>query len=106
MSDPLPDPNIDRNDPMVPEYWQLGEDAQDRIVKAGYQSAVVDGIAVDIHDLLQAADRIRDELTPAVVSVQAGDLAAALQALSTELEHVRWHCDAAIKYLAEACEAV
>ena len=45
------DPNKDRNDPMVPEYWLLGEDLQDRIRGAGYDSPTVEGIAVDIHDL-------------------------------------------------------
>ncbi|HTQ11716.1 MAG TPA: hypothetical protein VMI31_16770, partial [Fimbriimonadaceae bacterium] len=65
MDEPLgPDPNEGSTDPMVPEHWKLGEDLQDRIRDAGYESETVEGIAVDVHDLLQACDRIRDEIVP------------------------------------------
>jgi hypothetical protein len=101
-----PDPNKDRNDPMVPEYWRLGEDLQDTIVNAGYAADVVDGIAVDIHDLLQAADRIRDELAPALVSSSAESRLAAVAALRAEFFHIQWHADAAAAYLAAAADAL
>lgn len=94
-----PDPNLERNDPMVPEYWQLGEDLQDAVRNAGYDPAEVEGIAVDVHDLLQAVDRIRDELVPAATK---GASAETLAVLWEELEHVRWHCEAAVAYLKNA----
>ena len=94
-----PDPNKERNDPMVAEYWQLGEDVQDKVRAAGYESPEVEGIAVDIHDLLQAADRIREELAPRIVSSDPAQIRQALADLKEELDHVRWHCDAATDYL-------
>jgi hypothetical protein len=84
----MDDPNRDRNDPMVPEYWALGEAVQDRVRLAGYDHPEVEGIAVDLHDILQAADFIR--------SFQPG---ADLTSLQFELEHIRWHCDRALAYL-------
>lgn len=98
-----PDPNLERNDPMVPEYWQLGEDLQDAVRNAGYDPAEVEGIAVDVHDLLQAVDQIRDVLIPAATSAVTPE---ALAAVRQEWEHVRWHCEAAIKYLSAAESAL
>jgi hypothetical protein len=98
------DPNEGSTDPMVPEHWRLGEDLQDRIRAAGYESETVDGIAVDIHDLLQACDRIRDEIIPAAL---AGiDLAADLHRLRLELSHIHWHTIAADAYLGKALSAL
>jgi hypothetical protein len=94
-----PDPNKDRNDQMVPEYWDLGDEIQNRIVRAGYESPVVEGLAVDIHDLLQAVDRIRDELGPATLSAEPGQFPAALKTLADEIDHIRWHCDSAMTFL-------
>jgi len=87
---------------MEPEYWQLGEDIQNRILAAGYQSSEVEGIAVDIHDLLQAVDVIRKDLAPKLLTVATQDLANAMAQLADELDHVRWHCDSAIEFLAAA----
>lgn len=94
-----PDPNRDGADPMVQEHWALGEAIQDRIREAGFESESVEGIAVDVHDLLQAADRIRDELGPKCIE---GDLAIALEELRRELEHVGWHVQSALAYLERA----
>ncbi|MEZ0327144.1 MAG: hypothetical protein ACAH95_14690 [Fimbriimonas sp.] len=91
-----PDPNKDRNDTIVPEYWTLGEDFQDSIRRAGYESETVEGIAVDIHDILQAADVIR-----ATVEGE-GELKDKVELLIFELDHIRWHCDAAIEHLTAA----
>lgn len=96
------DPNEGSTDPMVPEHWKLGEDLQDRIRAAGYESETVDGIAVDIHDLLQACDRIRDEIVPAAIAAPDGDLAALLSRLRFELSHIGWHTEAADAYLSNA----
>jgi hypothetical protein len=82
---------------MVPEYWQLGEDLQDALRGAGYDSDTVEGIAVDVHDLLQAADRLRDELVPALI--QAPHDPEALANLHLELRHLAWHAVAAQAYL-------
>ena len=101
------DPNKDRNDPMVQEYWLLGDDAQDVIRAAGYDAETVEGIAVDIHDVLQAADRIREEFTPAILN--AADpmaLQAALVALREEFSHIAWHCEAAVGFLNQAEQAI
>jgi hypothetical protein len=97
-----PDPNEGRNDPMVAEHWQLGEELQDKILAAGFESETVEGIAVDLHDLLQAADRIRDELAPAVLKASGVDLVGALEVLSLEFAHIRWHCDSATEFLGQA----
>jgi len=97
-----PDPNKESNDPMIPEHWQLGEDVQDKIRAAGYEATEVEGIAVDIHDLLQSADRLRDELGPQILAASPEDLPDLLAQLAAELEHVRWHCEAAGAYLSEA----
>lgn len=104
------DPNKDRNDPMMPEYWQLGEDLQDRIRSAGYESPTVEGIAVDVHDLLQSAARIEQNLTPGVLGVyDATDrtqLIEKLKELKYEFSHVGWHCVSAAQYLTAAIHAL
>jgi len=87
---------------MHPEYWALGESVQDRIVAAGYDHGSVDGIAVDLHDLLQAADLVRDCLGPKVIDGE--DLRGALEALRAEIHHLKWHCESADRYL-QAAEA-
>jgi hypothetical protein len=94
-----PDPNEASTDPMVPEHWRLGEDLQDRIRVAGYESETVDGIAVDVHDLLQACDRIRDEIIPAALRGNDAELAGNLKRLEFELGHIRWHTEAAETHL-------
>lgn len=91
-----PDPNKDRNDTIVPEYWSLGEDFQDKIRLSGYESETVEGVAVDIHDLLQAADAIRIALASEV------DLRTQIDTLLFELDHIKWHCDAATRHLEAA----
>ena len=107
MSD---DPNKDRNDPMMPEYWQLGEDLQDRIRQAGYDSPTVEGIAVDVHDLLQSSDRIEENLIPDVLGIydltDRAQLLAKLQELKYEFSHIGWHCVAAAQYLTAAIAAL
>lgn len=102
MTDLGPDPNEGSTDPMVQEYWTLGEDVQDRIRAAGYESESVEGIAVDIHDLLQAADRIKTELAPALLSSQPEAVAEAVKLLRAEFAHVRWHGTSATLFLDRA----
>jgi hypothetical protein len=97
-----PDPNVDRNDPMEPEYWHLGEDVQDRIRGLGYNSTTVEGIAVDIHDILQIADRIRLELAPSIVDASPESIAGVLADLKAEINHLAWHCASAQVYLISA----
>jgi hypothetical protein len=103
VEDRTPDPNKDRNDPMVPEYWQLGEDLQDSIRRAGYEAESVEGIAVDVHDLLQASEKIRTSLAPKILLAadpsQREELRNAIRGLALEFVHIRWHCDAAVDYL-------
>lgn len=89
---------------MIPEHWLLGDDVQDKIRAAGYEAPEVDGIAVDIHDLLQSADRIRDELGPQILACSPEELAGLLEQLAVEFDHVKWHCEAAAAYLADARE--
>ena len=101
------DPNKDRNDPMVPQYWLLGEDLQDKIRAAGYDSPTVDGIAVDLHDLLQSAVRIQEELASAIVKLPAEDspkLLELLRELKFEFAHVGWHCESAVAYVSAAID--
>ena len=96
------DPNKVRNDPMVPEYWLVGEDLQDKIRAAGYDAETVDGIAVDFHDVLQAASRIETELVPAILATDPTDtakLTELLEELRFEFNHIRWHGEAADGYL-------
>ncbi len=99
MSDRGPDPNEGSTDPMVQEYWLLGEEVQDKIRAAGYESETVEGIAVDIHDLLQAADRIRDDLAPMILSADLTALGAKLDELRLEMNHLRWHAENAEEFL-------
>jgi hypothetical protein len=101
------DPNKDRNDPMVPEFWCLGEDLQDKIRAIGYDSPTVDGIAVDIHDLLQSATRIGEELASAIVATPLADrqkLVDQLRELRYEFRHIGWHCEDAAQYLSSALD--
>jgi hypothetical protein len=98
-----PDPNEGSTDPMVAEHWRLGEDLQDTIREAGYESETVEGIAVDVHDLLQACDRIRDEIIPAAI---ASDLVTNLKQLQFELAHIRWHTQNADAHLRHALAAL
>lgn len=106
VNDLGPDPNEGSTDPMVPEHWRLGEDLQDRIRDAGFESDTVEGIAVDVHDLLQACDRIREEIIPAALAGGAEELASHLTRLQVELAHVRWHTQAADAYLCRALAAL
>ena len=87
---------------MVPEYWRLGEDLQDRIRDAGYESETVEGIAVDIHDLLQASDRIRDEILPTALAGTDKELAGHIKRLQFEIAHIGWHVEAAEAHLRQA----
>ena len=87
---------------MIPEYWLLGEDLQDKIRAAGYEAPTVDGIAVDFHDLLQSAARIQEVLVPALVAVSVDDRSAMLALLNDlkfEFDHIAWHCQSATTYL-------
>jgi hypothetical protein len=103
MEEPLgPDPNEGSTDPMVPEHWKLGEDFQDRIRDAGYDSETVEGIAVDIHDILQAADRIREEIVATAMTSSGPDFAGELKKLQSELAHMRWHTQSAEAFLRKA----
>ncbi|MDR3691549.1 MAG: hypothetical protein P4L46_19370 [Fimbriimonas sp.] len=97
MSD---DPNKVRNDPMVPEYWQLGEDLQDRILSAGYESPTVEGIAVDVHDLLQASARIQEVLIPGILAAKnPAEQLELIDELRYEFRHIAWHCGSADTFL-------
>jgi hypothetical protein len=96
------DPNEGRNDPVEAEAWRLGEDVQEAIIRAGYRHPQVEGIAVDVHDLLQASERIRSELAPRVA---AGDLSA-LEELRFEFHHIGWHAAQAVAYLDAARAAL
>ncbi|CAN5392934.1 hypothetical protein BH11ARM1_BH11ARM1_07820 [soil metagenome] len=87
------DPNKDRDDSMVAEYWTLGEDFQDAVVNSGYEHPQVDGIAVDIHDLLQACDAIRESLASDIPFEEK------VAILKFELNHMSWHCEQATAYL-------
>ena len=103
------DPNKVRNDPMVPEYWLVGEDLQDKIRAAGYDSPTVDGIAVDFHDLLQSAVRIEQELAAAIIHTPPDDrekLLEHLKELRYEFNHIGWHCQEATFYLDSAIAAI
>jgi len=103
MDEPLgPDPNEGSTDPMVPEHWKLGEDLQNRIREAGYESDTVEGIAVDIHDLLQACDRIREEIVPGALRENGAALVDRLKGLQSELAHIRWHTLTAERHLRQA----
>lgn len=94
------DPNEGSTDPMIAEYWQLGEAVQDRILETGYDQETVDGIAVDIHDLLQAADLIRDSLAPKVLeSSTREELHEAIERLNHEFHHLEWHAQTGQRYL-------
>jgi hypothetical protein len=102
-----PDPNEGSTDPMESDFWVLGEAVQDKILAAGYEAESVEGIAVDIHDLLQAADRIRLQLSPAVLESKDNDqIRQALDGLKFEFEHIRWHCDSASDFLTKALEKI
>lgn len=94
-----PDPNKDRNDPMDFDHWKLGEALQDRLAEVGASSDGTAGIAVDLHDLLQAADRIRTELAPAILEKPSAE---AVRALKSELDHIAWHVATASEFLATA----
>jgi hypothetical protein len=95
------DPNEGSIDPMVPEYWGLGEAVQDRILAAGYEQESVDGIAVDIHDALQASTLIETELCPAIVDASSkSDLCEAVLRLQIEYRHLEWHARSGQAYLA------
>jgi hypothetical protein len=94
------DPNEGSIDPMVEEYWLLGESLQDRILAAGYSQEKVDGIAVDVHDILQAADLIKSELAPAVLNATTPEeFDSAIERLKAELHHLEWHGGSGQRYL-------
>lgn len=87
------DPNKDRNDPMVPEYWALGEDLMEEMRSAGLGGEALEAVAVDVHDILQAAEQIRAVLA----SPEALD--SKLQVLRFEAAHLRWHTGSLISTL-------
>jgi hypothetical protein len=99
------DPNEGSIDPMVEEYWLLGEALQDRILAAGYAQESVDGIAVDVHDLLQAADLVRTELAQAVISAKTREqFDQAVSRLQQEFHHLAWHGRSGDAYLSSVVE--
>ena len=100
------DPNAERNDTMVPEYWDAGESLQDAIVGHGHVSKSVEGIAVDFHDLCQAVDVIRDELVPNCLAVadDKAEFLLKLKLLKAEIIHLEWHTQTAVEFL-QAAEA-
>jgi hypothetical protein len=81
------DPNKDRNDPMVPEYWTLGEDLMEQMRSSGATIEGLEGVAVDIHDILQIADSIKSILASDAI------LEEKLQALRFEADHMKWHAE-------------
>jgi hypothetical protein len=91
-----PDPNEGSIDPIEPEYWRLGEDLQDALVATGYESPTVEGIAVDIHDLLQATQRLESTLVPEAIANPSHET---LDRLKEEFRHIAWHCAAAEAFL-------
>jgi hypothetical protein len=91
---------------MVPEHWKLGEDFQDRIRAAGYDSDTVEGIAVDVHDILQAADRIREEIVPTAMTATGHEFSGELKKLQSEIAHIRWHTQSAEAFLRKALAAL
>jgi len=94
------DPNEGSIDPMVAEYWKLGEDIQDKILALGYSQETVDGIAVDIHDLLQASDDIRAVIGPAILEAESLESTAKqLDLLKQALHHIEWHCASGKRYI-------
>ncbi len=102
------DPNQERNDTLIPEYWQLGEDLQDAIQAAGYSADEVDPLAVDVHDLLQAADVMREAIEARLEAAKADPeaLRSLIADLRFEFEHVRWHAQSALNYLDAATDAL
>lgn len=91
---------------MVPEFWQLGEDLQDVVRNAGFSMESVEGIAVDVHDLLQAAEKLESELIPAAIAASPEELVSRLQQMADEIAHIAWHCQAAQAYLSQAQAAI
>ena len=94
---------------MVPEYWLAGEDLQDKIRAAGFDATTVDGIAVDIHDLLQSAKRIEEEIVPMLGETGSADREKFLQLLRElryEFDHIGWHSASATQYLDDAVAAI
>ena len=87
---------------MIADYWKLGEDVQDRIRAGGYESESVEGIAVDLHDILQAADALRDDTGPAILTAADAELAGRLHEMRRHLQHIRWHTLAAEQHLIHA----
>ena len=108
MAHDLPefDPNAERNDTMVPEYWDAGESLQDAILRHGYVSESVEGLAVDFHDLCQAVDVIRDELVPECLAAadHKEQFLVKLKLLKAEIIHLEWHARSAVEFL-QAAEA-
>ncbi len=85
---------------MDADYWRLGEDVQDSIRAAGYEHPTVEGIAVDLHDVLQAADLIRDQILPRLLAAETVEARTqALQDLRFEFHHLGWHCENATQFL-------
>lgn len=102
-----PDPNEGSLDPIEPEYWELGEAVQDAIVAAGYQAESVEGIAVDLHDLLQTTDRIRNDLAPQLAARPDREtMLALMEELKAHFHHLAWHCEAAQEFLQKADNAI
>ncbi len=101
---PVADPNLERNDTMVPEYWDAGDSLQDAIMHHGFKSETVEGIAVDFHDMCQAVDVIRDELVPACLSggLTKEEFLTRLGSLRLEILHLEWHANAAVEFIQSA----
>ena len=99
------DPNEGSTDPMIAEYWLLGEAVQDKLIALGYESETVEGIAVDIHDILQAADRIKEVLAPGIVNGESEDgVRQAVANLKQEMDHLRWHGQNAVSFLSASVD--
>jgi hypothetical protein len=96
------DPGAHRDEPIDIEHYQLGKDLKAALALAEEEVEMMGDIAIDLHDLLRAADKLRDVLAPQLIAAKSEDrdeLRKLIREMAFEFEHVAWHCSAAVECL-------
>jgi len=85
----------------------LGREVSRALELAQEEVDTLGDIAIDVHDLLRAADKLRNVLAPRLIETDTKDrteLRRLIREMAFEFEHVAWHAQAAVETLDRVAE--
>lgn len=101
----LGDPGAD--EPLNLEHWKLAVEVEQSLKLAQEETDSLTEISLDLHDLLQSADKLRHIVAPQIISCPGDDrdeLRKLLRAMAFEFEHIAFHAQAAVETLDKVAE--